>query len=90
VLDTAAVVYLRSGQIDRARDFMERALAVMKQDHYATLEVTLNAAEIYLLSGKWDEAEAYLNAVWEYPDRSSDTDNRAKALLKKLEELRKQ
>ena len=90
VLDTAAVVYLRSGQIYRARDFMERALAVMEQDHYATLEVTLNAAEIYLLSGKLDEAESYLKAVWKYPDRSSDTDNRAKALLKKLQNRRKQ
>ncbi|MBT3296647.1 MAG: archaeosortase/exosortase family protein [Verrucomicrobia bacterium] len=88
VLDTAAMVYLRAGQVERARDLMERAMTLMEPGHYSALEMTLNAAEIYMLSGKWDEAETHLNAVWEFHDRSSDIDNRAKALLKKLKNRR--
>ncbi|NQU40272.1 MAG: archaeosortase/exosortase family protein [Lentisphaerae bacterium] len=88
VLDTAAMVYLRNGQVDRARDFMTRAMSLLEQDHYATLEVTLNAAEIFLLSGQFEEAASYLDAVWEFTERSATTDNRAKALLKRLQETR--
>lgn len=90
VLDTAAMVYLRIGQTDRARDYMERALTLMEPGHYSTLEVTLNAAEIYLLTGDLDEAENHLNAVWEYPERPVATDNRAKDLLQRLENKKRQ
>lgn len=85
VLDTAAMVYLRVGQVDRAREYMERTLSLMEPGHYSTLEVTLNAAEIYLVLGEFDTAEEYLNAVWEYPERPAATDNRAKELLRQIE-----
>ncbi len=90
VLDTAAMVYLRAGQVNRAREYMERALSLMVPGHYSTLEVTLNAAEIYLLVGDFDEVENHLNAVWEYPERPVSTDNRAKALLRKLQDQKRE
>ncbi len=90
VLDTAAMVYLRVGQVDRAREYMERALSLMEPGHYSTLEVTLNAAEIYLLIGDLEQAENRLNAVWEYAERPASTDSRAKALLERLNERKRQ
>jgi len=90
VLDTAAMVYLRAGQVDRARDYMERALSLMEPGHYSTLEVTLNAAEVYLLIGDFEAAENQLNAVWEYAERPVATDNRAKALMRKLQDQKLQ
>ncbi len=90
VLDTAAMVYLRMGQVDRARDYMERALSLMEPGHYSTLEVTLNAAEIYLLIGDFEAAENHLNAVWEYAERSAATDNRAKIILRRLQEQKRE
>lgn len=90
VLDTAAMVYLRAGRVDRAREYMDRALSLVEPGHYAALEVTLNAAEIYLLTGDLEKAESQLEAVWEYPERPASTDRRAKVIQQKLKDRRGQ
>ncbi len=86
VLDTAAMVYLRSGQADQARSYMERALGLLKPAHSGTMEVTVNAAEVYLQTGDLDRARTLLESIWELPNRSPLIETRARELLRRLEQ----
>jgi tetratricopeptide (TPR) repeat protein len=56
VLDTAAMVYLRSGDVGKADEFIDRALARLNDEDYAALEVRLNAAEIKFRMGGYADA----------------------------------
>src|SRR5262249_50896715 len=67
VLDTAAMVYLRNGDVDTARQYMDRALAVIDDSDYSALETRLNAAEIMLQQGQLDEARTHIDAVRKDP-----------------------
>ena len=86
VLDTAAMVYLHSGMVGRAREYMERALAMLNMEHYAALEVTVNAAELYLQAGDYERARMHLENVRNYPDRPAAIDRRAAAIRRQLDE----
>ncbi|MBN1557617.1 MAG: archaeosortase/exosortase family protein [Lentisphaerae bacterium] len=86
VLDTAAVVYLRSGQLERAAGFMQRALAVIDERSYGVAEARLNAAEILYRLGRYESARQAVEAVRKTPNRSYEVDRRARALQEQIEE----
>jgi len=85
VLDTAAVVCLRCGDLASAKVYMERALAALEGGEYLSEEVNLNAAEILLRSGELEEAKEKLRLVRGMPGRSHLVDMRARELLAEIE-----
>jgi len=85
ILDTAAIVYLRSGQLERARDFMRRALDAVREGDYGSLEVKLNAAEILLRSGELSAARDQVESVRRDRSRTAVMDIRARELLGEIE-----
>lgn len=82
--DTAALVYMRSGDLKTAEDHMRKALDFVKKGDYAWLEVYLNAAETQLRIGKFKEARDSLNLVLKTSERSQDVDSRARDLQNEL------
>ncbi len=82
--DTAALVYLRAGNLVEAEKHMLQALTLVKKGDYAWLEVYLNAAEAQLRMGKLREAHESLSLIFKSPERSSIIDARARALQDEL------
>jgi len=82
--DTAALVYMRSGNLIEAEKHMQKALTLVKKGDYAWLEVYLNAAEAQLRTGKTREAHESLSLILKTPERSTIIDARARALLDEL------
>jgi tetratricopeptide (TPR) repeat protein len=85
ILDTAAFVYLRSGQLERAREYMRRALTAAGDADYGVHEVRLNAAEILLRSGDYTAARQQIQGVRQDKTRSELVDMRAVELLRELD-----
>ncbi len=88
VLDTAAMAYLRSGQIDLARTYMDRAMALLRPEDYSALETRLNAAEIMLEQGEWDIATRRIREVRQDPRVSTFLDARARRLQDEIQRRR--
>ena len=63
MLDTAAFVYLRAGEMDQALGFSDRALAEADQSDPAWPYVALNAAEIRFHLGNLEDARERVEAV---------------------------
>ena len=84
VMDTAAMVSLRSGQLDPAREYMAKALEFLDIEDYAAPEVYLNEAEILYRSGEYDEARRKLNEIRSVPRVSPFIDVRARVLLEEI------
>lgn len=63
MLDTAAFVYLRAGEVDRALGFSDEALAEAAEDHPTWPDMTLNAAEIRFRLGDLVAARARVEDV---------------------------
>jgi tetratricopeptide (TPR) repeat protein len=84
VYDTAALVYLRSGDLKTAETFMNRALSLVKKGDYAWLEVYLNAAEAQIKLGKFKEARDSLNLIMKTPERAPSLDARARELQNEM------
>lgn len=82
--DTAALVYMRSGNLAEAEMHMKKALTLVKKGDYAWLEVYLNAAETQIRMGKLREAHESLALVLKNPQRSSFMDARARELQNEL------
>ncbi len=82
--DTAALVYMRSGDMKSAEEHMRKALDFVKKGDYAWLEVYLNAAETQLRIGKFREARDSLNLVLKTSERTPDVDSRARDLQNEL------
>ncbi len=82
--DTAALVYMKSGNLIQAEDYMNKALLMVKKGDYAWLEVYLNAAETQFRLGKYKEARESLALIMKSPERSSALDSRARELLNEL------
>lgn len=80
VLDTAAMVCLRTGRVDEARAYMERALALVEPSDYAALETRLNAAEVWLAAGDLALAQQRLREVRRDARLSSFLESRARRL----------
>jgi Tfp pilus assembly protein PilF len=85
VLDTAAMVHLRSGDLEKARQFMDQALNRMQDGSYGALEVGLNAAEILFRSGELDAARARLEKVRKDPRCPHAVVLGARRLLREIE-----
>lgn len=84
IYDTAALVFMRAGDLKRAEEYMKKALALVKRGEYAWLEVYLNAAEAQIRLGKFKEARDSLSLVMKSPERTSAMDARARELQDEL------
>ena len=84
ICDTAALVYMRAGDLTQAEEYMKKALTMVKKGDYAWLEVYLNAAEAQIRLGKYREARDSLSLIMKSPDRSSAVDSRARELRDEL------
>jgi Tfp pilus assembly protein PilF len=80
VYDTAAMVYLRAGDLRAAEENMKKALRLVKKGDYAWVEVYLNATETQMKSGQLKEAREYLNMVKKTPGRPAALDARVRDL----------
>lgn len=90
VLDTAAMVYLRSGDVRQASEYMNRALKLAPKDDYSFLEVRLNAAEVLVRMGRLEEAVRMLEEIRREAGDSPRIDAGARRLLDEVErQLRK-
>jgi len=88
VYDTAAMVYMNSGDLEQASDYMSRALEVLDEDDYSALEVKLNSARILFLSGDLDRAADTVLAVRGSPRCSDMVEIAARDLQTKIEKAR--
>ena len=84
VYDTAALVYLRAGDLKAAEASMKKALSRVKKGDYGWIEVYLNAAETQIRMGKLKEAKESLGLVMKTRERTSAMDARAKELQDEL------
>lgn len=87
VMDTAAMVALRSGDTAQADVWMNKALSLLSEGEYAVREVRLNAAEVKMRSGDIEAARAALKELRSDPKRSDFIDQRAKRLLRDIDML---
>jgi exosortase/archaeosortase family protein len=85
VMDTAAMVALRSGDSAQAKEWMDKALKRLNDGDYATTEVRLNAAEIDIQNGDIEAARRALKELRSDPDRSNYVDQRARRLLRDID-----
>jgi len=79
--DTAAVVYLRAGDLQLASKYMGKALELVQQGDYAWDEVYLNAAEINSKLGRYSLARQQLDIVRSNRRRSTTVENRRREIL---------
>ena len=84
IYDTAALVYMRSGDLVNAERYMKKALSLVRQGDYAWLEVYLNAAETRLKMGKYREAKANLDLIRKTPSRSPAVEARVREILNEI------
>ena len=63
VLDTAAVVYLKTGDVASAQKYSQQALKALDEDDYAALEIRLNAADILYRAGQADAARRKIEEI---------------------------
>jgi len=87
VMDTAAIVYLRSGDIEKAKLWMDKATAALKQDSYSANEVKLNAAELQMRRGEYEAARESIQALRQDATRSDFIDQKARSLLRDINSL---
>jgi len=87
VMDTAAIVYLRSGDLEKAQEWMSKARAAIKDNSYSAPEVRLNAAEILMRSGKYKEARESIQILRHNNSRTDYIDQKARGLLRDIERL---
>ena len=80
IYDTAALVFMRMGDLRQAEIYMKKALTMVKKGEYAWLEVYLNAAEAQIRLGKYKDARESLSLIMKSPERSSAMDVRAREL----------
>jgi len=84
ILDTAALVHLRSGEVAQAGRYMSRALDRLQNDDYGALEFRLNAAEIEFRLGHPERALEHLEYIRSAPDVSELVEVSSKELLQKI------
>jgi tetratricopeptide (TPR) repeat protein len=84
VLDTAAIVYMKSGNLEEARKCSARALQVLDRNEYAALEIQMNAAEILFRLGQNNDARLILEKIRRAPGRSHIVDEGTQDLLRRI------
>ncbi len=85
IFDTIAVVYMRSGDLDRAQSYVDKALGTIKESDYAGPEVLLNAARVSHLRGEKEKAKRLL---WQVRENSADNeyiDLQARRLMREID-----
>ncbi len=85
ILDTIATVYMRSGKLDKAQNYVDQALGLLKAGEYAAPEVKLNAARVSHLRGEKETAKRLL---WQVREESADNqfiDLQARRLLREID-----
>jgi len=87
VMDTAAIVYLRSGDLESAKLWMDKATAALKQDSYSANEVRLNAAELQMRRGEYEAARASIQSLRQDATRTDFIDQKARSLLRDINSL---
>jgi len=87
VMDTAAMVALRSGDTQQAEQWMSKAIENLKGDGYAAREVQLNAAELKWRLGAVKEARQTIGDLRMDPQRSDFIDQRSRRLLRDIDML---
>ncbi len=89
VLDTAAVVYLKSGDLDRADAYITKALAAVEGDSYGALESRLSAAEIAYRRGRTDQALKHLSVIQSTAEVPEIVETGTRELMRKIRELQR-
>ncbi len=85
VMDTVALVYLRSGDFGRADEYMKKALAnIDVGTDYSPFEIRLNAAEIMFKRGDLDGARQTLDTILRDSSKPDKVDSGARQLLNKV------
>jgi len=87
VMDTVAVVYMKSGDLENARKWMRNARASIDDNSYSAPEVRLNTARLLIKDGKYDEARANLQQLQQNASRTDYIDREARDLLQDIKEL---
>ena len=86
VLDTVAMVYMRTGDLVRAKEYAEKAQDLFEKDEYAALEADFNSAELIFRMGDLRGAKELLDRIGRARDRYQFVDFGIKELLKRIEE----
>lgn len=89
VLDSIAVIRLRSGEVDAARGPTQEALAKLKPGDPHWREIYLNAAESECALGHVAEAERLLKRARQQPLKGAPVDARMTALQSRIVELKR-
>jgi exosortase/archaeosortase family protein len=84
VLDTAATVHLKAGDIKTADQYMQKALKSLNSKDYGAAETRLSAAEIDYRMGRFDDARSQLKIIQSAPELSSSVESGVRDLLLKL------
>ena len=79
--DTAALVYLRGGNLEEAQKCADKAMSLVNKDDYAWAEVYLNAAELDLKRGLPKQATEKIKAVYKQSRQPEFVEKRAWELL---------
>ncbi len=87
VMDTAAIVYLRSGDLESAKVWMDKATASLKKDSYSANEVRLNAAELQMRRGEYAAARESIETLRQDATRTDFIDQKARSLLRDIQSL---
>ncbi len=85
VLDTAAVVAMRVGDLEQAEKWMEQALALVDRNAYGVYEMQLNLAELQIRQGRISEARNILLSLRQDASRPDYVDQRARRMLRDLD-----
>ncbi len=85
ILDTVAMVYLYSGEIELARKYMDKAMALVPDDDSRVLEMRLNMARILFKAGNIKEAKGIITEVGVSSGRNFIVDKTSKVMLKEVE-----
>lgn len=87
VMDTAAMVYLRGGDIENAKIWMDKATASINKDSYSAPEVELNAAELQMKLGNYKKARSDIDELRQNSGRNDYIDQQAQDLLRNIESI---
>lgn len=85
VQQTAAFVYMRNGQLDKAESFFTKAGGNTETNGYAYLETELNSAEFHFRKGDFKAAKPKLEAIRRDANCPPDIDVEARRMLERIE-----
>ena len=88
VYDTVATVYLKSGRLEEANRYMQKALTLLDENGYGAMETRLSAAEIDFRMGRMDDARSHIKIIQAAPEVSSLVETGVRDLLQKINRQR--